>query len=142
MFQQTSTRILDWIAETLGERIVVLAPPPAMPAGRGVSLHLLDLEPVPATNGRRDRLEVVLRYLITAWAERAEDSHAQLGRLAVAAMTHPEFELDSDPPPVSLWEALGVPPQPCLLLRATARHELPHAPARIVVSNLFEARRR
>jgi hypothetical protein len=141
VFHETSARLLDWVAETVGERIARLAPPPTMPTGRGVSLHLLDLRPVSTFNRRGDRLEVVLRYLITAWAERGEDSQALLGQLAMAAMTHPDLELDSELPPDALWEALGVPPQPCLLLRATARHEVPPAPARIVVSNLFETRR-
>jgi hypothetical protein len=139
MFHATSARLVDWATETIGEPIAALTPPAGGRAKRGVSLYLLDLCPQPRPNGAKVvRLQVSLRYLITAWAERAEDGQALLGRMAIAAMTHPELEVESDPPPASLWAALGAPPQPCLLVRTTAWHELPRKTTPVVTGAVFE----
>jgi hypothetical protein len=139
VFQQTSELLVKWASDTVGEKIARLAPPPRAPKGRGVGLHLLDLEPLPPPHGaRQQRLHVRLRYLVTAWAESAADAQRLLGALTFAAMQHPDLEIDRTPPPLALWQALSVPPQPCLLVRCQAWTDVPARPVAIVTKPVFE----
>jgi hypothetical protein len=139
VFQETSERLVKWASDTVGEAIATLTPPADAPTGRGVGLHLLDLEPQPPPRGvRQPRLHVTLRYLITAWAETAAEAQRLLGTLTFAAMQQPDLDLDRTPPPLALWQAFGVPPQPCLVVRCQAWTDIPARPVKIAKKAVFE----
>jgi hypothetical protein len=140
VFQETSDRLVKWASDTVGEAIARIAPPPQKPKGRGIGLHLLDLEPLPPPHGpRQQRLHVTLRYLVTVWAESPADTQRLLGTLTFAAMQHPELEIDRTPPPLALWQAFAVAPQPCLLLRCQAFTDIPARKVAIVTKPVFES---
>jgi hypothetical protein len=125
MFQDTSDALLTWAREVLGDVPVRLGSPSPGPTTSGVAFHLLDITPHAGPNGEQyRRLHATLRYLATASAPDASTAHNLLGRVMVAAMQHKTFTLDREPPPTALWQALGVPPQPALLLKCHAHHEL------------------
>ena len=125
MFQDTSDALLQWAGDVLGDVPVRLGPPVIGLTGRGVAFHLLDITPHAAPNGEQyRRLNATLRFLATAWAADAATAHNLLGRVMFAAMQHKTFVLDHEPPPMALWQALRVPPQPGLLLKCQAHHEL------------------
>ena len=48
-----------------------------------------------------------------------------LGDLVVAALQTPEFEVEHEPLPLSLWTALGIAPRPAFVLRVPFKHERP-----------------
>ena len=48
-----------------------------------------------------------------------------LGALVIGALENPEFEVEQDPVPISLWTALGIPPRPAFVIRVPFRHERP-----------------
>lgn len=126
MFDDTSETLVTWAREVLDDATIHLGPPPPSPVGHGVAFRLLDITPQPVPHERRyRRLHANLRYLVTAWADDAVDAHRMLGRLTFAAMRHDTIELHPDPPTVALWQALGVPPQPGLLLTCVAHFDLP-----------------
>jgi hypothetical protein len=68
---------------------------------------------------------MTLRYLITTQAPKPEDAHQMLAALVIAAHDHPEFEVEQEPLPLSLWSVLGIPPRPAFVLRVPFRHERP-----------------
>lgn len=126
MFDDTSEALVAWARGVLGEVTVRLGPPPPSPVGRGVSFQLLDITPQPVPHEwRYRRLHASLRYLATAWADDDATVHNMLGRLTFAAMQHAAIELQPEPPSVALWQALGVRPQPGLLLACQAFHDIP-----------------
>ena len=47
-----------------------------------------------------------------------------LGTLVVAALQNPEFEVELEPVPLSLWGALGIAPRPSFVVRVPFRHDL------------------
>lgn len=126
MFDDTSDMLVHWAREVAGDAAVHLGPPPPFTPGHGVIVRLLDITPRPAPRERRyRRLHASLRYLITAWAEDDATLHRLLGRLTFAAMQHPTIELRPEPPSMALWQALGMTPQPALLLECRAFHDMP-----------------
>lgn len=126
MFDDTSEALVAWARGVLGDITVHLGPPPPFPMGRGVAFRLLDITPRPVPHERRyRRLHASLRYLATAWADDDVTAHNMLGRLTFAAMQHATIELQPEPPTMALWQALGVPPQPSLIFRCEAFHDLP-----------------
>ncbi|MCI0394188.1 MAG: Pvc16 family protein [Chloroflexi bacterium] len=127
MIEQVDKDLKSWVQAILNEIDLSLAPPgPAQP-GRGVNLYLLELASAPPLRGGHSRppLQFSLRYLVTAWAEEAEEAHQALGRLIFAAMENPKFEVELEPVPVETWLALGVKPQPSFILRVPLRLERP-----------------
>ena len=126
MFQHTGDALRRWASEVLGEGVVHLGPPPAQRTGRGVSLHLIETTPRVASDAERyRRLCASLRYAAIAWAEKRATADRMLDELMFAVMRHPLIEIDRRPVPDTMWRSLGMMPQPVLLLRCEARHELP-----------------
>jgi hypothetical protein len=126
VFDDTSDMLVRWAREVVGDAAVHLGPPPPFTPGHGVAIRLLDITPQPVPRERRyRRLHASLRYLVTAWADDDATAHRLLGRLTFAAMQHPTIELRPEPPPVALWQALGLAPRPGLLLECRAFHDMP-----------------
>jgi Pvc16 N-terminal domain len=133
MASELDGRLKDWVGSVIQGAEVSLAAPIAKRTGRGVGLYLLELvqSPSPSTS-KRPPLQLVLRYLITAWSDKPEDTHQMLVELMFAAMDNTDFQVELEPVPVSLWTAFAVPPQPSFIVRAPLRQERPLPPAKLV----------
>ncbi len=133
MIDETDRRLTSWIGGILDQVNVSLAPPEPTESGKGVGLYLLELlQSQPPRGTRRPPLLLTLRYLVTTHAPKPEEAHQMLGALVIAALENPEFEVEQEPLPVSLWTALGVAPRPSFVLRAPFRHERPEKLAPLV----------
>ena len=126
MIAPIDRRLEDWIASILDKVDVSLALPGEKETGRGVGLYLMELlhEP-PARGMRRPPLQIMLRYLVTTWADKPEEAHQMLGDLLIAASENTEFEVEQEPLPVAIWSAFGVAPRPSFVLRVSFKHERP-----------------
>lgn len=126
MIDQIDRRLAAWIGGILDQVNVSLAPPGTAETARGVDLYLMELiQSPPARVTRRPPLMMTLRYLVTTQASKPEDAHQMLAALVVAALENPEFEVEQEPLPLSLWTALGIAPRPSFVLRVPFRHERP-----------------
>ncbi|MGO8917416.1 MAG: hypothetical protein ACLQJR_16030 [Stellaceae bacterium] len=135
MIEQVDEQLKNWLASIVGGVEVSLAAPVSAGKGRAIGLYLLELIQAPVLRGSKPPpLQILLRYLVTADAERPEDAHRMLGDLIFAAMDSPDLEVESEPVPLALWSALGVAPRPAFILRAPARVERPQPKARRVGS--------
>lgn len=126
--EETSNRLTRWVDDTVGDQLAILGPPQAgerRTKGRGVALYLFDIAPAaPSQEGRRQRVEADVRYLITAWAAEPLEAHTLLSQLLFAALQNAEFEVDLQPPPIDVWRGFGLPPQPAFLLRTRTWKDL------------------
>ena len=133
MSDQIDDRLKRWIEATIDGAAVSLSAPDAQRSGEGVGLYLLEvLQSSAMSTLKPPPLQLTLRYLVTTWSEQMENAHAALTRLFFAAMESTDFEVERTPPPVELWRAFGVRPQPAFVLRAPLLQERPHTPAKLV----------
>ena len=124
MIDETDRQLTSWIAKILGSVKVSLDPPRAAAAEKGIGLYLLELvQSTPDRGIRRPPILMTLRYLVTSHASSPEEAHQMLGALVVAAFDNPDFEVEQEQLPVSLWSALEIPPRPAFVLRVPFRHE-------------------
>jgi hypothetical protein len=157
-----NSRLGAWIASLLSEATtpppaelaVTFGPPgpdggPAPQAGRkqqGINLHLLGIAPhaEATTRGehrseRRIEAQIVLRYLVTSWADQAEAADALLcalafhllGRGAGGPDGRSEITVEATPP-LEVLTALGLPPRPALMMGLPLVHVEVAEPARRV----------
>jgi hypothetical protein len=130
---QLDDRLKSWIGGILDGAEVSLRPPETQTSGRGVGLYLLELlQSSPMSTMKPPPLQLMLRYLVTTWSPQPEEAHETLARLFFAAMENKTFEVEREPPSISLWTALGVHPQPSFILRAPLLQERPQPPAKLV----------
>lgn len=132
MINRVDERLEAWVSGALGKEKTNLdfALPPAESSGkRGVFVHLMEIVPTPVLRTpKRPPLQLTLRYLVTASAEKPAEAHRLLGDLAFAAMDNPEFEVEVEPLAPAVWTALGVPMRPAFVLRLPLRKDRPEAP--------------
>jgi hypothetical protein len=142
VIEQTSAGLKHWVNETLGAELATFRSPLAddhNPQARGVALSLLDITATPPPrSARRQRLEADVRYLITAWAADALDAHRLLGDLLFAALENPDLDVGLEPPPLALWRAFGVPPQPAFVVRCRTWKDLEPRPITPVTKRVFD----
>ena len=136
MIEKVDQRLSEWIGSVLPADIEVsLLPPRATGDKKLVGLYLKDILPSAPTRGtRRPPLQVLLRYLVTAWAKNQADAHNMLGQLLFAAMEHPEYEVELEPVRAEVWTAFGSIPMPSFMLRLPLRLERPEKPVRLIRS--------
>jgi hypothetical protein len=126
MIAEADRRLKQWAAALVSGADIRLAAPADAADQRIVSLHLLELvQSAPAQTSHRLPLQLLLRYLVTTWAEDPEDAHRMLSELVFAAMEHPDFEVEFDPLPAAMWAAFKATPRPSFLLRVPLRKERP-----------------
>lgn len=150
-------RLGAWISSLLseagapppGEIAVTFGPAgpdggPAAQAGRkkqGINLYLLGIAPhaqAAARAERRTESQLVLRYLVTGWAEESERSDALLCALAFhllgrgAGGPDGRSEVVIEPAPLEVLAALGLPPRPALTMGLPLVHVEVAEPARRV----------
>jgi hypothetical protein len=129
MIDLIDRRLLDWIKNTLDSVEVFLTAPGASETTHGVGLYLLELIHTPAARTTQPPpLQVTLRYLVTARADKPEEAHRLIGLLVFSALENSEFEVESDVLTPAMWSALGVAPQPSFVLRVPLRRERPADP--------------
>jgi hypothetical protein len=133
MAEEFDERLRSWVSSEVPGAEVSLAGPKSQRSGRGVGLYLLELmqSPPPSTS-KRPPLQLVLRYLITAWSDKPEDAHEMLVGLMFAAMENRDFQVELEPIPLTVWTAFGVPPQPSFVLRVPLRQERPEPQTKLV----------
>jgi hypothetical protein len=137
MADPVDRRVTEWATSVHPGLTCTLAPPAAKNAGRGVSLYLMDVLHTPAhVTAKPSPLQLMLRYLVTAWAETPEDAHQLLADLAFSAQTFSEFQIETEPLPAMLWTAFGVPPVPAFLLRVPLRQARTEVPPKLVRQRL------
>lgn len=121
--------LLHWTQATFPGLMISLTPPDEHASGQGISFYLLALGELPTTRaGKRPPLQVLLRYLVTSWADDPQVAHDLLGQAAFAALEATEqdsFQVEFDPPPLDLWIALKVAPRPSFVLGVPLRRERP-----------------
>jgi hypothetical protein len=133
MIDQADERLKDWAGGVVANVEIALSIPRAGESWRGISLYLLELvQRAPPRTTRRPPLQLWLRYLVTTWSDRPEDAHRMLSDLVFAAMEHSDFDVETDPIGVALWNALGLPPRPAFVLGMPLRRERPE-PAGVLV---------
>ena len=133
MIDETDRHLATWIGGILDQVNVSLAPPAANETARGVGLYLMELVQTQSARGtRRPPLLMTLRYLVTTQAPKPEEAHQMLGTLVIAALENPEFEVEQEPLPISLWTAFEIAPRPAFVLRVPFRQERPEKLAPLV----------
>jgi hypothetical protein len=127
LIQDIDEHVKAWAGAVVPDVEIRFTPPEDSEAVPAVYLYLLDLLPDAscATPGRTPVLQLGLRYLVTAQADSPRESHRILGSLVFAAMEHPEFKVELDPPEAGFWSALGIVPRPAFMLRAPVRLQRP-----------------
>lgn len=129
MIDSLDFQLRDWVRSQAAGVEVVFGLPPVDVGGVSTAVYLYLLDVTPGLTralrpGEGAESELVLRYLLTVAGETAE-AHRLLGELAFAALDATDFTLDAEPLTPDLWQALGLPPQPCLVLRVPLRRRRP-----------------
>ncbi len=123
MIEHVDEKLAAWAGSLLDDVEIFLGPPEEKQTA-AVGIYLIDILPAsPAHVTRRAPLQVMLQYLLTAWAETPTDAHRMLGRLLFAAMEHPEYEVDLGEVPAQVWHAFGIRPRPSFRIRLPLRVE-------------------
>jgi len=117
-------QLTAWV-RSVSDADISFAPPSAAAApGTSVNLYLLEMRgAMPLRPTRPDVRQIELSYLVTASAEDRVDAEQLLVNLCFAVMDQPALEVDLDPPPFALWEALGIAPQPCFRVSVAVRRQ-------------------
>ena len=125
MIEAFDEKVKNWILKVAGGVEVSLAAPDGRKPGAGVGAYLMDIMKAapPNSTKRPAPLQLTLRYLITTWSDQPHQAHQLLVQLMFAAMENTDYHVESDFPPLSVWRALGVPPQPAFLLRVPLVYE-------------------
>lgn len=130
---ETDERLKDWITSIVQGAELSMAAPAAKNTGRGVGMYLVEVaQSPPPSSVKRSPLQLVLRYLITAWSDDPESTHQTLVQLMFAAMDNKEFQVELEPIPMTVWAAFGVPPMPSFVLRVPLRQERSQPQATLV----------
>ena len=129
MAAETDSRdqLTAWVRSVSDANISFAPPSAAVPQGTTVNLYLLEMRAaMPLRPVRPDVRQIELSYLVTASADDRADAEALLVNLCFAVMDQPALEVDLEPPPYALWEALDVSPQPSFRVNVPSlrRHEI------------------
>lgn len=134
MIEAFDDQVRDWIVSVAEGKQVSLAAPASQRSGSGVGAYLVDLMKAAPVNTikRPIPLQITLRYLVTVWSDKPEDAHQLLVRLMFAAMESNNYQVEPEAVPVSLWTAMGLPPQPSFFLRVPVVYDRSGAPPKLV----------
>jgi hypothetical protein len=124
MITESDQRLRSWIASLAGPITISNTPPGREETGSGVSLYLMEMSRAPLARKEHDQLvQITARYLVTTWAEQAQDAHELLERLMLGAMDNPEVQVEFNPLLLSDWIAFGVVPRPSFMLLLTLQRQ-------------------
>ncbi len=117
MIEEIDIQLKDWINSVVNGVPVSIAAPSEPDNKPLIGLYLMDLHPASSVrNTHTLPLQIALRYLVTVFAQTAEQMHRLLGDLVFAAMERNEYEVDLKPPSSQVWNAFGIAPRPCFFL--------------------------
>jgi hypothetical protein len=127
VIEQVDEQLKKWVASIVDGAEISMVAPAEPGTNRVVRLYLLEVikSPEPRGSIKPLPLRFWLRYLVTAESSQPEEAHQLLGKLLVAALQNPEFEVESEPVALALWSALGAAPRPSMVLRAPLIVERP-----------------
>ncbi len=126
MIDTVDRQLEEWVRSVLPDADLSFEPPTDTGDGRGVNLYLMELINSPLPGGRHTApLQILLRYLVTSWAESSLEAHRMMGELVFAAMENSEFEVELETVPIDTWTAFGIAPRPSFILRYKLRVERP-----------------
>lgn len=127
LIEDVDERLQEWARTILPGVEIRFTPPDDTEAVPAIHCYLLDLLPDASSTaaGRAPLLQLGLRYLVTAHGDSPRETHKALGTLVFAAMEHPDFRVELDPPAAGFWSALGIVPRPAFMLRASLRLQRP-----------------
>lgn len=138
MIEDVDRRLEQWVASVAGPLAVTFSTPSPTTKSATASVYLLDVAPAPFGRPLKEEppIRILLRYLITPSAEDPREAHRLLSCLLLAALGHREWEVESEPLPAAVWQALGLPPRPSFVLRIPVQRERPAKPVPRVTSGL------
>jgi hypothetical protein len=120
VIQALDARLSEWVGSVLPDKVAVsFGPPGPLKDGAtspAVGMYLFEIAPATSDGLDRSRVrQVLVRYLVTAWASRPEEEHELLGTLLAAAVNQ-GMKLDLTPLSGQTWAALGLAPRPAFVL--------------------------
>ena len=122
MLEQCDDTIVGWLAELADPLPCSLTVPPGTSTDAGVGCYLLALVPVaPPRGARLPPVEAIARHLVTTWGPEPRAAHRLLGEILVAASARSDVQVEHDEPPIAVWQSLGLPAGPGLVLRSLVR---------------------
>lgn len=126
--------VKNWILTIAEGAELWLGPPNGQRAGAGVGLYLLEVMKAapPNSTQRPVPLQLTLRYLITTWSDKPEETNQRLVELMLAAMQNADYEVEAEPLSASVWTALGAAPRPSFILRVPLLYERPSVTTKLV----------
>lgn len=112
MDSDSQGQLVAWVRGVSDAEISFEPPSTEHDKGSGIGLYLLEMRgDLPLSPARPDTRQLELSYLVTTWADSADDASQLLIDLCFAAMDQPDMDVELEPPETNLWQALGVPPQ-------------------------------
>lgn len=125
-----------WVASVLGDIEISTKLPDNQSDKTIVSLYLKAIEDSPSTGALpvKNRLQLILTYLVMISGADENSINMQLLRLAFSAMRLEEMFAQPvfTPLPAEEWRALGLVPKPSFLLRVPVNHQLETKTAKYV----------
>lgn len=128
-------RLGDWVRTALGKEKVELSwgLPLVSAKSPTVGLTLLEILPTPSPRIQgKPPLRLKLRYVLTVQAPDPQVAHRLLIALAFSAMDETDWDVELGSLPAGVWDALGVPLQPSILLNVPLLQERPERQAQLV----------
>ncbi len=114
---QADDLLVTWAREILPGSEPLLTPPGTASGQSAVNLYLLALAASPPLRGPEPTpLQLMARYLVTAWDADPTQAHTMLDALVFNAMRHPLFEVDLTPLSYELWAGFQMNPQLAFVL--------------------------
>ena len=133
MIDQVDLQLKSWADGIVGSGLTDLSAPAKQPPSTCVSFYLIDLISIPSPRTpRKIRLEIWLRYLVSAWSQDPAEGHRLIGELLFAALANPDFTVESDAVPATVWGSFGIAPRPGFFLKVPCYKELPERPVKYV----------
>lgn len=113
------SRLREWVSGTSTAGTSFGLPPKEPAEKEQVHFYLLDLlnKPRPHVGTKRPAAQIVLRYLAMVTSPESGKEGRLACELLFDAMDNLDIETETDPVPISLWSALGIPPQPGFIFR-------------------------
>jgi hypothetical protein len=143
LLQPVLTRLQTWVAETQSGTQWSFALPARESSNKATEVqvvtYLLEVLRVPVARSEQPvPLQMGLRFLVCTWASDLAAANETLLRLAFSAMEQPNWELESEPMPVTGWQALGIALRPSFMLRVPLRVERPKPAFKRVLATKLE----
>ncbi len=125
MIAAAHQKLRGWIAALAGDGIAIsMSLPSQREDGAGVSLYLMEMaRPVVTHQERNQRLQLTLRYLVTAWSAQTDEAHELLEKMMLIAAETSDLQIEAEPPSLPLWRALGISPRPAFILRYAVQQD-------------------